>query len=245
MKTSLVSLIVSVMLITFTGCFLFRPTDEFRAQDGNAGTASMELSDMGDAAMEFFGGKTRTTIEDDTVYIDITIIPWRYEAGCEGWVREAHGTTEEGNVHRYDTVWFYDANSNLLPAPTIETLSHYKHVRSVNGSYYGTFDYRYVMDVNIEKGADTVFVFNGNIIGNYNGETFNTTQITNVKRKVVHTGIFTYLSFPYEGTISIDRPDRTVFIEFGGQNTATVIVTRKSDGKTWVFKVNVITGTES
>lgn len=244
MKTSTLCCFVSFMLITFSGCFLFGPNDNFLAQDGNAGTVSLELSDMGDATMEIFGGTARGST-DDTVVVDITVKPWEYSDACQGWVREAIGTIEGDSITRYDTIWFYDANNNLLALPTMETLSHYTHVRSVNGKYYTTFDYRFVMNVSIEKGADTVFTFNGNITGKFDGEVLHTVDITNVKRRVVHTGIFTYLSYPYEGTISIDRPYRTIFIEFGGDYTAQVIVIRKSDGKTWIFRVNVITGVES
>jgi hypothetical protein len=43
----------------------------------------------------------------------------------------------------------------------------------------------------------------------------------------------------------MDLPFRTIFIEFGGDNTAKATVTRKSDGKTWIFIVNVDTGKES
>jgi hypothetical protein len=99
--------------------------------------------------------------------------------------------------------------------------------------------------VNLEKTAnDTVFVFNGVITGDYNGVTFATTEISNVKRKLMH-GLVTWLSYPYDGTIFMDLPFRTIFIEFGGDNTAKATVTRKNDGKTWIFIVNVDTGKES
>ncbi len=237
--------LIAVTLIAFTGCN-FSPlqsdddNSQFTADDGNAGTASLELNDMGDAAMELWGS-ARESLQD-TVNIDITIIPWKYDAAVGGWIRAAEGTFEGGEVTRYDTLWFYDVSGNTEMVPSMETTASYRHVRTVSGTYINPFNYRYEMNVTIEKGAsDTVFVFNGFINGEFNGESVDSTVISNVKRRLIHLP-FRWLSFPFEGTILVDRPFRTVYIEFGGAQTAKVTVTRKSDGKTWVYTINIVTG---
>ncbi len=253
MKTSIILSLFAALLITFPGCNFLNPSqgdDNFMAQDGNAGTLSYEFNDMGNALTEMPGlglnaPQTRSST-DDTIIIDIVIKPWHFDATCKGWIREAQVTYEAGSASKYDTVWFYDAGGTELQFPTISTIANYKHVRATSGTLYqNTFNYRYDINVNLEKTAsDTVFVFNGTITGDYNGTTFATTEILNVKRKII-LGLVTWLSYPYDGTISMDLPLRTIFIEFGGDNTASVTVTRKSDGKTWIFIVNINTGKES
>ena len=50
MKSSIILSLGIALLCTFAGCDLFNPADpddQFTAQDGNAETASLELSDMG------------------------------------------------------------------------------------------------------------------------------------------------------------------------------------------------------
>ncbi len=245
MKSSIFMCLAALPLIALTGCN-FSPLQtenddpQITVEDGNAGSASLELQDMGDAAMELWNG-TRESMQD-TINIDITIIPWKYNATVEGWVREAKGTLDGGEVTRYDTLWFYDASGAAQMIPSMATTASYRHVRSVNGTYNNTFTYRYEMNVVLEKGAtDTVFVFNGTINGEFNGESVDNTVISNVKRKLIHLP-FRWLAFPHEGTIAIDRPFKTVYIEFGGAQTAKVTVTRKSDGKTWVYTINIVTG---
>lgn len=244
MKSSIILSLGIALLCTFAGCDLFNPADpddQFTAQDGNAETASLELSDMGDAVMEFWKGNTTRSSTQDTVDIDITIVPWSYDATVKGWIRKAELNAEGGSITRNDTVWFYDANNAEVVVPTLAAVSYYRHVRTVVGTAQNTFTYRYEMNVTIEKGAtDTVFVFNGSLLGEFNGETIDNTVITNVKRHLIHLP-FRWLSVPFEGTISIDRPFRTAYIVFGGEQTALVTVTRKSDGKTWVFTINIIT----
>jgi len=234
---------LALAAVVFSGCNLFGPTDDFRANDGNAGTVAYELNDVGNAGLEIFTGETRAL--DDTININITVIPWQYNDACGAWVRTATGTIETGTVGRYDTVWLYDANNQAVKIPSLATVSHFKHVRSVVGNYNHTFDYRYVMNVDIVKGTDTVFVFNGTLDGTFDGQKVETTVITNVKRRLVQTLLGKALSFPYEGTISIDRPYRTIYIEFLGTNLARATVTRKSDGKTWIITINITTGAES
>lgn len=245
MKSSIFMCLAASLLIALTGC-KFSPLqtenddNQITVEDGNAGTASFELQDMGDAAMELWG-TARENLQD-TINIDITIIPWHYDTTVKGWIRAAEGILEGGEVTRYDTLWFYDASGNTKMIPSMATTASYRHVRSVHGTYYNTFNYRYEMNVTIEKGAaDTVFVFNGTINGEFNGESIDNTVISNVKRRLIHLP-FRWLSFPYEGTISIDRPLFSIYVEFGGAQTAKVTVTRKSDGKTWVYTINITTG---
>ncbi len=243
MRTSCYLFALAFALITLSGCNLIGPREpEFKAQDGSAGTVTAELSDMGNATMELFGTTKGTT--EDTVNIDVTVIPWKFDAACQGWIRSATGTFQGGSVSRYDTIWFYDAANAPVVIPTLASVDHYRHVRSVNGTYQNSFDYRYEMNVSIEKGAtDTIFVFNGLTNGAFNGETFRSTTITNVKRRLQRFP-FTHLSYPFEGTLFADRPLRTILVEFGGDNLAKATVTRKSDSKVWVIRINITTGRE-
>jgi hypothetical protein len=245
MKHSSLLCACAAALIVFSGCNLFGPSEDFRANDGNAGTISYELNDVGNAGLEIFSGQTRSTSLDDTININITVIPWHYNDTCDAWVRTATGTIETGTVGRYDTVWLYDANNQPVIIPSLATVTHFRQVRSVNGTYNHTFAYRYEMNVDIVKGTDTVFVFNGTLDGTFDGEKVETTVISNVKRRLIKTVLGPILSFPYEGTISIDRPYRTIYIEFLGTNLARATITRKSDGKTWIITINITTGTES
>jgi hypothetical protein len=101
------------------------------------------------------------------------------------------------------------------------------------------------MDVTIDNGtADTFFVYNGSFIGSYDGEQYRGTDIEGVKRRLVRAPV-THLGFPVEGAVSADRPLRTIVVQFGGDASATATVTRKRDGHTTVFRIDIETGEES
>lgn len=242
----------ALILFTFANCFNFLTHENenpWSIKDGSAGSVTHELNDMGDVGMDFFGGSLENynsrDLFQDTVVIDIEIVPWRFDSISQGWVFAASGTIGSGTVSRHDTIWFYNANNEPIQVPSLALVSHYNHVRSVQGTYQNNFHYRLDINVNILKEVqDTFFVFNGKITGECNGSQFAETIIIDVKRKLRRGLLGAWLSFPLSGTIDMDRPLKTVHITFGGQQTAKVIVTRKSDGKTWIFLVNIKNGQE-
>jgi hypothetical protein len=219
-------------------------------KDGSAGSFSLELNDMGDAGMQFFNtdqnvSNTRSTTQD-TIINNITVILWHYDSICDGWVYEASGSIGQGSVSRHDTIWLFDKNDNPIKYPSLTTVSYYKHVRSVNGTYQNQFDYRLDITVSILKESpDIFFIYNGTVTGEYNDNKIRETVITDVKRKFNHGIVFPWLSYPCDGTIFMDRPFKTISIEFGGAQTAKATVTRKSDKKTWIIIINIKTGQET
>lgn len=220
-------------------------TDSFNAMDGSAGALTAEIADMGDAALEPLVGAGASKALAETVYVDVVVKPWAFDAACEGWVRETAAQAGEASRTRRDTVWFYDAAGATVQAPSLTTVASYRHVRSVNASLYHTWDSRFEMDVTIEKGTtDTLFVYNGTFSGSYDSEQYRGTDIEGVKRRLVRYPT-THLGFPTEGTITADRPLRTLTVEFGGEATAIATVTRKRDGQTTVFWIDIETGEES
>ncbi len=196
MKTSIILFPIAALVFIFSNCNSVGPKDttddnDFIVQDGTAGSLTMELNDMGNVVTELpeigsYAPELRSST-DDTIYIDINIVPWQYDSACKGWIREAQARLENGTISRYDTIWFFDESGAELIIPKITALSYYKHVRTVDGNLSNIpFNNYFEMNVNLEKGQkDTVFVFNGNITGNFNGWTFATTKITNVKRKLI------------------------------------------------------------
>ncbi len=219
--------------------------DSFDAMDGSAGALTAEIEDMGDVAMGPLVGSGVSKARAETVYVEVVVTPWTFDAASDGWVRETVAEADDGSRTRMDTVWFYDAAGGPVQTPSLTKVASYRHVRSVNASLYHSWESRFEMDVTIDKEpADTFFVYNGSFTGSYDGEQYRSTDIEGVKRQLVRVAS-PHLAFPIEGTISADRPLRTIVVEFGGEATATATVTRKRDGHTTVFWIDIETGEES
>jgi hypothetical protein len=234
-----------------TGCRLFNPRDGFDAMDGNAGLVTSETVSMGEAAGELLGGQTLAKTEKtaaDTKYVDIVISGWDYDDQNACWTRKSEAVFDNGTRVREDTVWLVDVNGAPVRAPSFATVARYRHVREVSRKFANTFNNRLDMNVQIDiSGGDTVFVKNGTVTGTFNGDTYKTITITNVRRRW-HRGRVPHLSWPYEGTVYMDLPLRTIDVVFNGNGTdaygATATATRKRDGETIVYIINVQTGAE-
>ncbi|MBD3393238.1 MAG: hypothetical protein GF418_14035 [Chitinivibrionales bacterium] len=239
------------MALVFSGCRLLS-SDLFDAKDGNAGLVATEVVSMGEAVGELWdeGGmaKSRSSAAE-TVYVDIEIQPWAYDNAAKCWTRSSRAQFDNGDRVREDTVWLFGPAGDTVKTPSFSTVSSYRHVRSVHAEADNAFDNRLDMNVDIRvQGDDTLFVKNGTITGHYNGTQYSTTTITDLTRQW-HRGRVPHLAFPSSGTVAIDRPLRTIDVEFEGDGegsgTATATATRKRDGKTTVYVINVERGTES
>jgi hypothetical protein len=247
----------SIAVIFLGGCNIFGPRSGWlEAIDGAAGTMSSELGSMGAAVEDGLSGssglaKTAVAVVD-TKYVDIVIQKWTYDSVNGYWTRSSTATYDNNVVRvRADTVWLYsDATRlHLTRRWSVDSVAAYTHHRS---TYFqgavNTFNVVFTMNVAINKpaNADTQFVYNGQSVGTMNGEPNRTTTISNVVRAWHwNNGLRPHLSFPDAGTVNIDRLRWTVDIEFTGNGSATATATRKSDGKSTTFIINVQSGNET
>jgi hypothetical protein len=255
MKSSAVALAVLVGL-TLAGCGL-RNDDEFDAKDGNAGFMASEVSAMSEFALNNIqapGTAKAAAPAADTITVEISIVQWHYDANAQAWVRSVSATFPNGTRTRLDTIYFKDStNTALTSSPALVNTRSLRHVRSVvlqntNNSNNVTINFEMNVVLTRSANGDTLIATkNGSSVGTFNDETFRTVTITNVVRKrYADSGAgYKYWHFPASGTIFVDRPLRTVEVEYTGSGTATATVTRKKDEKTTIVQINVLTGTES
>lgn len=248
MKPLALILTAAVSLVTLTGCDLSlnpnKHTNEQPPQSANAtaNTVANGLAQLGDASVEQFNLSEAQRAAGDTIVININgvIVRWHYDSALQAWIREAKWKVNADSIACYDSVRFLDQNNQGMKIPTLAATAKLQHFRTVVGSYQTVpYNYRYAMNVDIDKSTkDTFFVFNGSLTGTYNNENINTTVITDVKRKLDRFPV-THLDYPVSGTIDIDVPQYTIHITFGGSNTVQAVITRKSDGKTWIINVQI------
>lgn len=228
------------------GCGIFSPKESFNdALDGSAGFVATETNSMGSDVAGLMSPSGTAKMATETLYVEKIVVPWSYNQTLGCWTRTAEVTYGIGTRIRVDTVWLKDANGLAVDTPSFAAVATYRHVRNVTAKAANTFDFSWDMNVTINKNpGDTEFVFTGLGTGSFNGDVFRSTTITKVTRPWL-AGSIPHLQFPTSGTINIDRVLRTIDIVFNGKGSATATVTRKSDGKTVVFKIQVQTGTET
>lgn len=240
-------------LIFGSGCAKSTQPDDFDARDGNAGFLASEVNDMGAAslgAMETGGAPKAAAAAPDTITLTYTRLAWHPSADSSMWLREAHVTYPSGVRDRYDTAYFYSASGSVVKDPRLATVDSIYHKRVVTRTFSGnTVESTLKMNIKLTKtAADTFAVKNGTIVGTYNGGTYRTVTVTNVKRER-NNGRWDRV--PVEGTILIDRDAilprraRTITITFNGGETITAVVVRKSDGKTVTVVIVLSNGSES
>lgn len=239
-------------LFAYSGCNrnATAPEAEDIGLDGDAGLVASEVSAMDGAAFDFAGmavtaPKAFTGPTADPETVEVVIVRWHFDATSSAWTRQATATYENGERTRYDTVWFYGADGLVLTTdkPTRVEVDSVYHKRTVvrtrNG---GEAEINMAMHISVVKTAtDTYAVKNGTMEGTYAGTAFKTGTVTNVTR-YFENGIWL---FPESGTIYIDRPLKTILIEYKGNGAATATITRKRDEATKVINISVSDGTES
>ncbi len=235
----------ALCMAALSGCKINNPSEPFNdAMDGSGGLTAAETNNMGNVVEDLMSPSGTAKAAVETVTVEKIIIPWNYDQTNGYWTRSAEATYQTGTYVRLDTVWFKDAGGAAVKTPLVATVSTYKHVRSTTTKFTNTFDFRWEMNVAINKTpSDTVFVFNGSGTGAFNGDVFRSTTISNVNRRWIATS-HPHLQFPSSGTIDMVRVLRTIDIVFTGNGNATATVTRKSDNKTVVFTIHVQTGAE-
>jgi hypothetical protein len=236
--------IVSIM--AFTGCNLGTSpennTPTPATANAAANTITQGVTQLSDASLEVLTLPAER-FAADTVVITINgvLIKWRYSEAISSWIRESKWTVNKDSMVCYDTVCYMNSSNQGMKIPTLATTAKIKHSRAINGSYLSVpYSYLYDMTVTIDKSTpDTFFVFNGSLTGTYNNTQISKTTITDVKRKFIR--FFTpHLGYPVSGTIDIILPEYTIKVTFGGLVTAQAVITRKSDGKTWIITINAI-----
>lgn len=247
-------LLGTALVALFFGCDV-NPSkvenENFQVSDGNAGSIALEINAMGNVTLGALGlpiaDNPQRSPYEDTLDLTLDIEPWHYDSVLKSWLRSEIAAGMNMEFKRYDTVTFYDEANEPVKIPKLSTLGKYRHIRASEGFLKKSFKNRYDMTVTIEKGTtDTCFIWNGSVSGTY-GTYQHSTTVTDVKRKLMHVANtpLCYLSYPQSGTIFIDLPYKTISIEFNGGLTAKATITRKSDGKTWVVVINILTGKES
>jgi hypothetical protein len=217
-------------------------SDKFNAKDGNAAFMATEVQDMNNVAED--NGLHKAAMPESTIG-EITLKPWHYDSLSHAFIRTVSAIYANDTRTRVDTVWYYGANG-LLSSPNLAAVDSFKHVRNVivsNGIHTANIDFVMYGVVDKSNPSDIIVTRNGSSIGSFDGEVFRTVTITNVVRHRIN-GIG---QFPVSGNIFIDRPFRTIDVDFTGNDTATVMVTKKLNKKTYTFKVINMTngGTET
>ncbi|OGJ94990.1 MAG: hypothetical protein A2350_09620 [Candidatus Raymondbacteria bacterium RifOxyB12_full_50_8] len=257
---SLISVTCSLAcLALLVGCNKNPTNDNWAdALDGSASLMATELGSMNAAAFETVdaAGFAKSFVTAETVSIDI-IINRHWDAQNGALVRTATASNSYGGSRtRCDTISFYANGNRIMDSAsvsfaTIDSIYHVRHVIRVRAN--GVEDeINAAMGVSIiRKGGDTLAIRNGLVQGSWDGTAIGgairnrTREVNNLtwRREGGRWGVF-----PELGTIDIDRPLRTIHIEFsasGDTHTATATVTRKRDDETKTIIVNLTTGQES
>ncbi|MBN1980795.1 MAG: hypothetical protein JW795_04650 [Chitinivibrionales bacterium] len=244
MKQFLRCLGIGIVALVVVGCSNnpTEPQQDVKVHDGSYSLASAELYSMGNSLLGIIGYSPERIADTN----EIIIRPWAFDEAIKSWVRQTKVSTSLFSLSRCDTVVLYDENNNKVKVPDLATLKKCTYNRRVQGSYQEhVYDQTFALTVTVDRvGTKTYFIFNGTIIGTYNGNPITSAIIKEVKRelKVIP---YEHLALPSSGLIFIDIPIKTVQVEFGGSADVTVTVTRKSDGKVWIFTVNLLTCKEN
>ncbi|HUI92039.1 MAG TPA: hypothetical protein VLX68_07320 [Chitinivibrionales bacterium] len=233
LSVCLCALIASTGLL-IPGCGLNNSlSDEF------ARMASQEVANMSSNSSGMILGKglAKTAATADTVYYDLTINPYHWDATIGGYIRTATVVGSDGYQRvRVDTVIFKDATGASLQFPSLATCKTISHVRNVTNTKGGTeLDIRVVMNSVINLTPDTTHVKNGTITGTYDGDQVATGTITNVTRAFTDGK----WQFPRSGTVAVDFPHRTYDVDFTGNGGATLTITNKTTNKSTVVTIQV------
>jgi hypothetical protein len=249
MKSSskLISILALAGILGLTGCsFEKNPTasNNENLADGTAGSISQEVTDMTAAvSIDDFSGSAKILAEtEDTIEVTASYSrrPWEYKEGW--WVREVQVTINQYTCNKIDSIQYTDSTGAVVQRPRAENATGWTHYRHVERSgAVNTHVLDLAMTVAIDRSIDTAGTWNGTLNGTWNGEQISSTVITNVVRKRVQRS----WRFPESGTISIDRPTRTIEIEYTGEGSANALITRKIDNKTTRVLINVSTGKET
>jgi hypothetical protein len=230
--------------------------------DGSAAFMATELSDMNSAAFPSSNSALhKSAFMNDSITIETNIVR-RWEPSLNAIVRTATATNSKGGTReRTDTLYFYHngaliTDSSQLSFANIDSIVHIRHTvkTTINGV---SIDLYGAMTTSIVKGADTLAVRNGTLVGTWDGtEKINggwlagriftgSRQVTNLTWERAN-GAWDH--FPVSGTIDIDRPLKTIHIVFSSSETtrtATATVTRKRDGETKTIIIDLLTGEET
>jgi hypothetical protein len=221
------------------------------ATDGTAGFFASELGSMNDAVLGSAGALGKTVAGAPVE----AIITRSWDTTLHAFIRTADVTFENGTRHRVDTVTFYGQDSAQITdsslvstqANRLANVRYIHHARHVSKTFQDkSVDIDFDMHVELVKGADTTAIRNGLITGTFEGDRFDglvqrTRKVTDVTWKWINGQ---WDKFPISGTIEIDRPLRTIVIEFTGNGTATATVTRKSDNEVKTITITVADGVE-
>jgi hypothetical protein len=201
-------------------------------EDGQAAYLKQEVESLGEAYEGSAAGKSAAfnlTIEGELV-----IHPLGFREECECLVREAEFTGSRGYERtRLDSIYFVDSDGNFLTAfdrDAVVRVIHKRHViHTKNGKQADLY-----LNTEMEwknDGGDRYGVWNGTMTGEFNGQTFKSGTITDVRRPFAD-GRF---GFAEAGMISVERPLRLYDLEFLGEGKAKVTITQKVTGVVRVF----------
>jgi len=225
---------LTIAVFWFTGCINNNDTD---LSDGTAEEVSQEIVDMGNAfEMNDFGFLAKSAA--DTVFVSGQIIkePWSFQN--KWWVRTIEVQINDRTVEKIDSVQFLDETGNNEQFPGWKTTSgwvHHRHVERIGLQNEHNVDF--TMTVTLQKGKDTTGTWNGSIQGILNGSKISSSEISEVVRERGQG----FWKFPSSGNVFIDRPLRTINIDFTGNGSASACITRKRDGKTTDITITINT----
>lgn len=242
--------VLSASVLFYSGCAKTTQPDDFDAKDGNAGFMASEVNDMDLAVLDSLGTGGLAKSAADPVRVEHIVYRWTLQADSATWVRRATVNYPSGTRERMDTVRFFGVDGQTVSHPKLSLVDSIYHVRRVTRTVNGnTAESNLRMGIKLNRLAgDTSMVKNGIIVGSYNGYTFRTVTVTNVTR-TRSNGVWNV--FPVSGEILIDRDAiiakraRTIQITYNGDNTATAVITRKSDNKQVTAVITLSDGSES
>ncbi|OGS33812.1 MAG: hypothetical protein A2293_12135 [Elusimicrobia bacterium RIFOXYB2_FULL_49_7] len=249
-KYAMLSSLLLVGLFVFSGCNknATKVEDDPDALDGTAALMASEVSAMDAAAFDFsnIGASTAKAYSGqsipDTVNMDVIILPWQQQ-NTYCWVRRAQVTYASGARERIDSVWFFDANGQLIEGrpslAEVDSIVHHRNMIRIRQGHEANI--RLAMTLKLHKTElDTYCIKNGTIVGTCAGVEFKNAAVTNVIRYREEG----FWLFPEAGKIYIDKILRTISIQFQPNGQAIATVTRKRDGKTTHIQINISTGAE-
>jgi hypothetical protein len=225
--------------LALTGCLTNESKTSSMDSDGQAAYVTTEVDQMGqvyDQLPETSGGLGKAS-SGLTITGELTIEPFRYQAGCECFVRHAVYTGAKGYERdRVDSVTLFDSTGATMDRFVRARIDHMVHTRDVvhtKGAREANVRIEIDLDIMTNDGVKTG-VWNGTMSGTYMGQEYKSGTIDNLVR-VWENGRF---RFPEAGTIHLERPIYKFLAEFLGDGKAKFRIENKRTGKIHILFVD-------